>query len=59
MSMKQLTLKCFGKIITFHISSWFIDNPTDVSGFEWVSYIKVSNIDVFGSFTAGLPSISF
>ena len=47
----QGIMKCFGKIITFHIPSWFIDNSTDVSGFELVDYIKVSNVDVFGSFT--------
>ena len=58
MSVKYLSLKCLSKIIAFHISSRLIDS-TDVSGFESVSYIKVSNIDVFGAFTAGFPSISF
>ena len=57
MSVKCLSLKCLSKIITFHISSWLVDDSTVVSGFELVSYIKVSNIDVFGSFTAGFPSI--
>ena len=55
----QGIIKCFGEIITFHISCWFIDNLADVSGFESIGYIKVSNVDVFGSFTVGFPSIPF
>ena len=59
MRVEYLSLKCLSKIIAFHISSRLVDDSTDDSGFESVSYIKVSNIDVFGSFTARFLSISF
>ena len=51
-SVKCLSLKCLGKITSFHISSWLVDNSADVSGFEFVSYIKVSYVNVFGSLAA-------
>ena len=50
-SVKCFSLKCFSKIVTFHISSWLVDNSTDISSFESVSDIKVPYIDVLGSFT--------
>ena len=50
MIVKCLSLKCLSKIITFHFFCWLVDNSTDLSGFESVSYIKVLYVDVFGSF---------
>ena len=50
-SVKCFSLKCFSKIVTFHISSWLVDNSTDIPSFESVSDIKVSYIDMFSSFT--------
>ena len=44
MNIEWLTLKCLSKIITFHISSWLIDNSTDVSSFESISYIKYGTL---------------
>ena len=52
MSVECFSLKCFSKIITFHISSWLIDNPADIPCFESVNDIKVSYIDMLGSLTA-------
>ena len=52
MGMKCFSLKCFSKIITFHISSWFVDNSADIPSFESVSDIKVLYVDMFGLFTA-------
>ena len=52
MSVKRLSLKFLSKIITFHISRWLVNNSADVSGFDLVSYIKVSYVIVFGSFDA-------
>ena len=52
MSVKCFSLKCFSKIITFHISSWLIDNSADITSFESISDIKVSYIDMLGSLTA-------
>ena len=52
MSAEYFSLKCLDKIITFHISSWLVDNSADISGFESVSYIKVLHIDVFGTLAA-------
>ena len=46
MSMKYLSLKYPSKIITFYISCLIIDNSTDVSGFESISYIKVTYVNV-------------
>ena len=51
-SVKCFSLKCFSKIITFHILSWLVDNSADIPSFESVSDIKVSYVDMFGSFTA-------
>ena len=51
-SVKCFSLKCFSKIVTFHISSWHVDNSTDIPSFESVSDIKVLYIDMFGSLTA-------
>ena len=50
--VKCLSLKCFTKIITFHNSSWPVDNSADIPSFESVSDIKVSYIDMLGSLTA-------
>ena len=50
MSMECFSLKYLSKTIIFHISNWLINNSTDVSCFESVSNIKVSYIDVLGSF---------
>ena len=52
MSVEYFSLKCFSKITTFHISSWLVDNSTDIPSFEPVSDIKVSYIDMLGSLTA-------
>ena len=52
MSVECFSLKCFSKIITFHISSWFVDNSADIPSFESVSDIKVSYVDMLGSLTA-------
>ena len=49
--VKCFSLKCFSKIITFNISSWFVDNSTDIPSFESVSDIKVSYVDMLHSFT--------
>ena len=51
MSVECLSLKWLTKIIAFYISSWLIDYSADVSTFESVSDIKVSYLDVLGSFT--------
>ena len=51
-SVKYFFLKCLSKLITFHISSWLVDNSADIPSFESVSDIKVSYIDMLGSFTA-------
>ena len=50
-SMKCFSLKCFSKIVTFHIFSWLVDNSADIPSFESVSDIKVSYIDMLGSLT--------
>ena len=50
MNMKRFALKGFCKIIAFDISNWFVYNSANVSGFEAIGYIKVSNVDVFGFF---------
>ena len=50
-SVKWFSLKCFSKIVTFHIASWLVDNSTDVPSFESISDIKVSYIDMFRSLT--------
>ena len=51
MSVECFSLKCLCKIITFHIPCWLVDdNSADILSFESVSDIKVSYIDVIGSF---------
>ena len=44
-SVKCFSLKCFSKIITFHISIWLVDNSADIPSSESVSDIKVLCID--------------
>ena len=51
MSVECFFLKCLCEIITFNMSGWLVDNSADISSFESVSDIKVSYIDVLGSFT--------
>ena len=51
MSVKCISLKCLSKIITFHISSWLVDNSADVTIFESVSDIKILCVNMFSSFT--------
>ena len=49
----MMSVECYlSKIITFHISSWLVDNSADIPSFESVSDIKVSYVDILGSFTA-------
>ena len=52
MSVECFSLKCFSKIIIFHISSWLVDNSANILSFESFSDIKVSYIDMLGSLTA-------
>ena len=52
MGVECFSLKCLRNIITFHISSWFVDNSADIPSFESVSNIKVSYLDMLGSLTA-------
>ena len=51
MSVECISLKCLCKIITFHISSWLVDNSADIPSFQSVSDIKLSYVDVLCSFT--------
>ena len=59
MCVEYFSLKCLRKIITFRISSWLVDNSADIPSLESVSDIKVSYVDMFGSFTTWFPSIPF
>ena len=47
MGVKQFCLKCFSKIIAFHIFSWVVNDSADVSCFELVSDTKVPYCNVF------------